>query len=178
MSPALRNLTLGTIAVAALAAGFFASRLTGTHRPDTKPGPTLSQITLQDADGKSRNLGEWTGKVIVLNFWATWCPPCREEIPLFQSAQQHLGPQGLQILGLAIDQPEAVRTYRKNNHVSYPLLVDDAAFKLMDIYGNTSGALPFTVVLDRSGQIVTRRIGAYRGQELENLVLPLLTDAN
>lgn len=176
MSSPLRNLILAVAAAAALAGGFYASRLPGTRHGATDTAtPALSQITLKDADGNARNFGEWNGKVVVLNFWATWCPPCREEIPMFLALQQRFQAQGLQFLGVAIDQPEAVQVYRRNNPFNYPLFVDDAAFKLMDQYGNTAGALPFSVVLDRSGKVVARKLGAFRGQDLEETIIPLLS---
>jgi thiol-disulfide isomerase/thioredoxin len=175
MSPPLRNLILAVAAAAALAGGFFASRLGGARQAAEPAAPALNQVTLKDADGKTRNLGEWNGNVVVLNFWATWCPPCREEIPMFLALQQRYQPQGLQFLGIAIDQPEAVQVFRRNNPFNYPLFVDDAAFKLMDQYGNTAGALPFSVILDRSGKVVARKLGAFRGQDLEELLFPLLS---
>jgi thiol-disulfide isomerase/thioredoxin len=172
-----RNLGFAAVALIALGTGYFAAQWLRTPAaPISDAAGRLLEFSVSDVDGKIRSLGEWKGKVLVLNFWATWCPPCREEIPLLVAAQRRYGAQGVQVIGLAIDQPKEVAAYRTAVGINYPLLVDDAqGIKLMELYGNRSGSLPFTVVLDSQGAVVSRKIGALHGDELDRLLTPLLS---
>ena len=174
-----RNLLLLAAALAALAAGYFAA-LWWLRAPavDTAPGAAV-EFRLPDLDGRERGPAEWRGRVLVLNFWATWCPPCREEIPLFIALQKQHGTEGLQFLGVALDEPEAVRQYVVEMSMNYPtLLGSDDALELMERYGNRSGSLPYSVVFDRGGRIVARKLGAFKRTDLESLLSPLLTGDN
>lgn len=172
------------IAAAALAAGVLGYWLAGELRPAAAPGQATSAppraqsvvpFALPDLDGRVRSSDEWAGRVIVLNFWATWCPPCREEIPAFMELQRAHGARGLQVVGIAIDEPQAVRDYRDTLLIDYPILVGDRdAVDLMNRYGNLAGVLPYSVVIDRDGRIVASKQGAYTHDELEAVVAPLL----
>jgi thiol-disulfide isomerase/thioredoxin len=114
----------------------------------------------------------------VLNFWATWCPPCREEIPLLIALQKKRAAEGLQVVSVAIDNETAVRPYRQSAGINYPVLMGgDEALDLVARYGNSMGALPFTVIIDRGGAIAARKLGAFTRNELESLVEPLLGPA-
>ncbi len=169
-----RNLLLFAAALAALAAGFFLSRSLHAPRLEATPAAAID-FTLPDLQGQTRSLAEWHGKIVLLNFWATWCPPCREEIPLFIRLQGRYGDKGLQIIGVAIDKKEAVAEFRRRFGISYPLLITQAeGLDLLARYGNRSGALPFSVVIDRNGTIRAFKLGAYRDRELEELLAPLL----
>jgi len=131
----------------------------------------LDDFEFGDLEGRRRNLAEWRGKLVLLNFWATWCPPCREEIPLFIDMQNRYGGNGLQIIGVAIDQPEAVVRYRDSVGMNYPVLLGESAgLGAMTRLGNGRGALPYSVIIDPSGRALSTRIGAYRPAELENLL--------
>jgi len=179
MPPSLKNLLLLAAAFLALIGGYWFAQSLRAPEPVTKPtyaGGTMVEFTLPDLDGKSRRLSEWRGKVIVLNFWATWCPPCREEIPLFIDLQKRHAAEGLQMIGLAVDNKEAVATYQKSAGINYPLLVggEDAGMELIGRYGNRMGSLPFTAIIDRNGAIVARKLGAFDRVELESLIAPLL----
>jgi thiol-disulfide isomerase/thioredoxin len=146
------------------------------HHHSTYGGGELIDFTLPDVEGNKRSLHEWRGKVIVLNFWATWCPPCREEIPLFISLQKKHQADDLQIIGVAIDNPAAVRVYRQSVRMNYPILIgENDAMPLLAQYGNRMGSLPFTVIIDRSGSIAVRKLGVFNKTELESLIDPLLT---
>ncbi|MBI3571103.1 MAG: TlpA family protein disulfide reductase [Gammaproteobacteria bacterium] len=137
------------------------------------------EFKLPDLTGTPRSLSEWRGQVLVLNFWATWCPPCREEIPLFIDLQKRHGRDGLQFLGVAIDRQEDVVSYVAEIGMNYPTLVaDDNGMELMRSYGNRMGSLPYSVIIDRDGQVVARKLGAFRGQELENLLFPVIFRQN
>lgn len=178
-SQASKNGLLLAAALAALVAGYFAAVWLRGPTTDTTSGGTAQEFTLPDLTDKPRSLSEWRGQVLVINFWATWCPPCREEIPLFIDLQKRHGRDGLQFLGVAIDRPEDVASYVAEIGMNYPTLIaDDNAMALMRSYGNGTGSLPYSVIIDRDGQIVARKLGAFRGQELENLLSPVIFRQN
>jgi peroxiredoxin len=130
---------------------------------------------LRDLAGKTHRLADYGGKVVLVNFWATWCPPCRHEIPGFIRLQQRYGSQGLQIVGISIDNPEAVARYWQEMKINYPLLLaDDTTFGLMAAYGNASGSLPFSVLIRADGGIAATRLGVYEETTLEQSIRPLL----
>lgn len=140
--------------------------------PDSSP----DEYALPDLDGRSHRLSEWRGKVVLVNFWATWCGPCREEVPLLKDAQTRLQSQGLQIVGIAVDDWEPVAAYDREVRFNYPVLLGAAdALELLTRYGNPQGSLPYSVVLDRSGTPVSRKVGAYRPDELDHVLKPLLS---
>ncbi len=176
MSSTLRNALLAGAGVAALALGFWLA-LTLRAPSETAGDATdeALQFALADLAGQPRKLTDWSGKIRVVNFWATWCPPCREEIPLLVRTQERLGANGVQIIGIAIDKPADVAAFGKDHGINYPLLVNDAlALKMMELLGNRSGSLPFTVVLDRGNRVISRKLGAFRGDELDRVLEPLL----
>jgi len=177
MTPVLRNSLLVAVALAALALGFWAAlQLRAPSDPLADAGAQAHQFTLADLEGKPHSLGEWRGKVQVVNFWATWCPPCREEIPLLMAAHKRYGGHGIQVIGVALDQPSAVAAYRKDHGIDYPILINDAAaLAMMELFGNRTGSLPFTVILDRDNRVVSRKLGAFHGDELSRLLEPLKT---
>lgn len=116
-----------------------------------KPSPEFSMLDLK---GTSRNIKDWNGKVVMLNFWATWCPPCLEEIPEFIELQEAYGEQGLQIVGVAVDDEQAVRAFADGMDFNYPILPGDTdAIELSRRYGNQQGVLPYTVFINRQGEI-------------------------
>jgi thiol-disulfide isomerase/thioredoxin len=183
MSSTAKNLLLLVTAVLALIGGYW---LAQTLRPEPEAAVTatrygggeLINFTLPELDGKPHSLEEWRGQVIVLNFWATWCPPCREEIPLLIALQKQRAAEGLQVVSVAIDNETAVRPYRRSAGINYPVLMGgDEALDLVARYGNSMGALPFTVIIDRGGAIVARKLGAFSRNELEGLVEPMLAPA-
>jgi len=145
-------------------------------RSTTVPMPsTAPAFQLPDLASKSHSLADWSGKLVLLNFWATWCPPCREEIPLFVRFQERFGPRGLQIVGISVDNPEAVARFWQDMKINYPLLLaDDSTFQLMAAYGNNSGGLPYSVLIRTDGQVAATRLGAFHERELEKLIMPLL----
>lgn len=132
---------------------------------------TTTEFALRDLAGKTHSLADYRGKLVLLNFWATWCPPCREEIPLFIDLQKRYQKQGLQVVGISIDNPEAVARYWQEMRINYPLLLaDETTYALMAAYGNRSGGLPYSVLIGADGQVAGSKLGAYHQQELETLV--------
>lgn len=126
----------------------------------------LPGFQLADIDGRQRDITEWKGKVVVLNFWATWCPPCRRELPTFKALQTEYGPQGVQFVGISLDRDELVRDYARIEGLNYPQLVGPSkALELGQLLGNKMGALPFTVVVDREGRIAERIFGEWSHDE-------------
>ncbi len=175
LSPASRKLLLAVAALAALAAGFFVSRSLEMPRLPATPAAAVDFV-LPDLEGRPQSLASWQGKIVLLNFWATWCPPCREEIPLFIRFQERYATHGLQILGVAIDRREAVADYTRREGINYPVLLgEEEGLDLLARYGNPMGSLPFSVIIDRNGAIRAHKLGVFRESELEALLAPLLS---
>ena len=171
------------VAIAAAALGFYFGQPqvqnqspTDTNTQDA--GQKLTGLPLSTPEGKAASLSQWQGKVLVVNFWATWCPPCREEMPEFSHTQQKLADKGVQFVGIGIDTPDNIINFSKTNPVSYPLLMGSyETLKLTAELGNKSSALPFTVILDRNGRIAHSKTGKLDQAELEKLLSPLYATA-
>ena len=135
----------------------------------------LMATALTTPDGKAKKLADWQGKLLVINFWATWCPPCREEMPEFSRAQDQYGANGVQFVGIAIDEADKVIEFSKKTPVVYPLLVGPSELQsLMTKLGNQQGGLPFTVIIGRDGKLKSSHLGQLSKDELRNLLSPLL----
>jgi thiol-disulfide isomerase/thioredoxin len=134
----------------------------------------LSGLTVATPEGQVATLRQWQGKVLVVNFWATWCPPCREEMPEFSRVQEKLADKGVQFVGIGIDTPDNIINFQKTSPVSYPLLMGSYdILRLTTELGNRSSALPFTVILDRQGRLAHTKTGKLSEAELEKLLPPL-----
>jgi thiol-disulfide isomerase/thioredoxin len=126
---------------------------------------TLPAISLPDRDGVTRQLSEWKGRPLVINFWATWCGPCREEIPLLKALRNERSRDRLEIVGIAIDQREAVKTYARDIGIDYPILIGEKeGYAAAEAFG-VSLVLPFSVFADSRGRIVTLKIGELHPEE-------------
>ena len=176
------------IVVVAGGAGFFAYRLTARHTsslsvaPAPASAPSLPQaapqapaprqipevvpeIALTDSRGVRRKLSEWRGRPTLINFWATWCQPCRREIPLLQKLRSEHSADGVEVIGIAVDFRDAVLTYAREMHIDYPVLIGEqdgldavAAFGMESVF-------PFTVFADSGGRIVTLKVGELHADE-------------
>ena len=132
---------------------------------------SLWTMQLPDPRGAPHTLSQWRGKVLVLNFWATWCAPCREEIPDFIAVRAQFHPRNVEILGIAIDATAPVKTYAAEMNISYPVLIGEGpAHELARVLGNTTGALPYTVVIDPAGKIIHRHLGRLPRAKLEAIL--------
>lgn len=179
------KLLYGTVALLALAAGVATQHWLVTDSAPPPPAaashpaqpaePAIVEPPLRDLDGQPHTLAEWRGKVVVLNFWATWCGPCREEMPEFVRLQNELGEQGLQFVGVAIDEADAVRDYLKETPVNYPILMgDEHAPDWSERLGNKLAGLPFSVVFDREGRKIHAMTGAFKREDILRVIKPLL----
>lgn len=132
---------------------------------------------LQDLRGKTVNLSDFRGKVVVLDFWATWCPPCREEIPHFVDLQKQYGGQGLAVVGVSLDDvgPDAVADFVKKNNVNYTIVMGNG--DVTERYGHIQG-IPTTFVIDRDGNIVSKHAGFTEASVIEGDVKKLLQTTN
>lgn len=173
MRPGRREaLVLGAVGLAAAAAGMVVGPLVLQSRSGAA---SLLAADFTDLSGKPRRVIEWKGRILVCNFWATWCAPCREEIPLLAATRQKFAPNGVEILGIAIDTEAKVREFTKSVPIPYPvLLAGGDALDLMRELGNASGGLPYTVILDREGAVAHRQLGLLREPELESALQRLV----
>ena len=174
-------LLLGAAGIAAAAAGFLLGpallKSTGGGREGAAASAALRAASFADLAGQTRRLSEWRNRVLVCNFWATWCAPCREEIPLLMSARQKYGPKGFEIVGIAIDNANKVREFSSSFNIPYPiLLAGDNGLDLMRQLGNNAGGLPYTVIADKQGELVHRKLGAFKGTELDAILAQLAKD--
>jgi thiol-disulfide isomerase/thioredoxin len=131
----------------------------------------LDDISIPDLTGNTQSFQQWQGKLVLVNFWATWCPPCREEIPLFLSLRKKYSAAGFEIVGISIDEVSKVMQYRDAMHIDYPLLNgQQQGMSLMASLGNRTGGLPYSVIFDRNGNVIDLKSGAYKQQELVKLI--------
>jgi len=171
----IRWVLFAVIPAAALAAGLYFGRQGLTTTPEPAAAAALAGLALPDPDGKEQRLDQWRGKVVVVNFWATWCAPCREEMPEFMKAQKEHGPKGLQFVGIAVDQADKVSQFAGEIGLNYPTLVGGfGAMELSKTLGNSLMALPFTVVLDRKGAIAHTQLGVLKPDKLDSIIKQLL----
>jgi thiol-disulfide isomerase/thioredoxin len=140
-----------------------------------KARTTLPEFTLPDLEGRPVASNRWAGKVLVLNFWATWCSPCRREIPLFVRLQNELGSQGLQFVGIAVDAPEPVRDFVVREGINYPVLLgDEASIEMSKQLGNRFQGLPFSVIFDRRGRVIHAHAGELREETIRERIAGLM----
>ena len=139
------------------------------------PPKTLPAVTLPDLSGNRRSLSEWHGRPLLINFWATWCGPCREEIPMLVKLRAKHAKQGLEIVGIALDFHDAVATYATKAGMTYPVLVAEEDMTAVQAFGmGASAGLPTTLIADRTGRIVARHVGALDKEEAEKLLKAVL----
>ena len=132
------------------------------------------KFSFKDADGKKVSLSQFKGKVIVLDFWATWCVPCKAEIPGFIELQKKYGRQGLQIIGLSVDDSQSMaKKYSDEMKMNYPILLADGKEDILRAY-DPIRSIPVSIIIDREGRIVSRHLGIASMDVFEKEIAPLL----
>lgn len=184
--PNLVLLLIAVFAVVAVAVNFFyRQHLQDKPQVATESGTSASAVlgenrpafTLPDDLGLSRDVGEWDGQVLVVNFWATWCQPCVREIPAFVELQGQYAGQGVRFVGIALDTLPQVQAFfdRLGLEPNYPNLIGGTnAIAVAEAYGNNVGILPYTVLVDRSGKIAYAQYGELTRDSAEQMILELL----
>jgi len=138
---------------------------------------SLPDISLPGLDGKTHPLKEWSGRPLVINFWATWCEPCRREIPLLKELRREHATKKLEIVGIAIDQADAVREYASAQGMDYPLLIGEReGLEAARAFGMET-VLPFSVFVDAAGHVVTLKVGELHRDQAE-LILDRIRDVD
>lgn len=160
-------------AVLALGVGIAAQRFLP---PTGETGATsLPDFNLPDLYGNQHNISEWRGKILIINFWATWCPPCRKEIPEFIALQEHYSAKGVQFVGIALEEQKPVAEYTASAHINYPILIGgDDGVTLAHQLGNSIDAIPYTIVVNQQGQIIHRQPGEFSRERILEIINPLL----
>lgn len=145
---------------------------TGSPPGGLQPVNNLPGFSYPDLDGRIRHADEWRDRILVLNFWAAWCPPCREEMPMFMELQKQYAQDNVRFVGIAIDDREPIQEFVDANAIEYPILLGDLdAIKLSKQLGNLFDGLPFTIVVDPDGNIILRQQGRLRREQLEPVLI-------
>jgi len=148
--------------------------------PGTQPDVTIAQPgdprpdpALVDLDGRPRSLGEWQGRLLLVNFWASWCGPCREEMPALDRFHAGEAADGVQVISIAVDDPGAVREFLRDLPVRYPVLLPATGSADPSLaFGNTRGALPYSVLIGRDGRLLARKLGRLDEAALAEWIRP------
>jgi thiol-disulfide isomerase/thioredoxin len=169
----LGGVLLGLAGIALILDKNFSQRTSGLESEVSEAA--LMAVSFPDLTGKPQSLGQWQGKLLVINFWATWCAPCREEMPALNRLHSKYAAKGLQIVGIAADSADKVLNFSKETVIGYPLLIDQAgAMEFSRRLGNRFGLLPHTVVIGADGNQIFSRLGAIREQQFEAIILEYL----
>jgi thiol-disulfide isomerase/thioredoxin len=151
------------VAIATLSAVFGAYvsvKKQSSVKSDSAAVESLMKANLPDTQGQTHALSEWRGKVLLVNFWATWCPPCVEEMPELVELQNSSEVKNLQIVGIGVDSPSNIQQFTKKFQISYPILVAGMeGTEIARALGNQAGGLPFTVLLDSEGRVRQTYLG-------------------
>jgi thiol-disulfide isomerase/thioredoxin len=174
---AARLIILGGVLLGLAGAALILDKYFSQPLPNSDPESEVSQAALMaasfpDLTGKVQSLGQWQGKLLVINFWATWCAPCREEMPALNRIHNKYVAKGLQIIGIAADSADKVSQFSRETDIEYPLLVDQAgAMELSKRLGNRFGLLPHTVVIGADGKLIFSKLGVIQEQRFEAIIL-------
>lgn len=179
------NLLIVVIALAGGVAGALAGRwLRGPAPLPPTQGPAMvavgdpaPELALPDLDGREHRLADWHGRLLLVNFWASWCPPCVEEMPLLDAAAREHG-KGLAVVGIATDTHAATAEFLDRHPVAYPILVDDPerGTGSARMLGDNRGALPYSVLIGADGRVLEQRFGVFNEESLAQWLAPHLPD--
>ena len=175
---AIQRRHLLTVAAAAALAGvgvaYWRDKQAAASEPVAKLQPVsgdlndLWQMQFDTPDGRKLPMQSLKGKPLLINFWATWCPPCVEELPLLERFYSQNKPKSVQIVGLAADKPEAVRAFLKKLPLTFPIGITDlSGIALSKSWGNLAGGLPFSVMLAADGRVMQRKMGKLSEEDLK-----------
>jgi thiol-disulfide isomerase/thioredoxin len=170
MQPGRRRLVLTGVGLTALAGGLGLAlhRTTGEQASAGAVARVFAQV-FEDPQGRAQPMAQWKGRWLVLNFWATWCAPCIEEMPTLQRVAREYEARGVTVVGLGIDNVDAIRKFQTQLKLELPLLVAGAeGSELARDLGNSSGALPYTVLISPRGTVVQTRLGLIRPELLRS----------
>lgn len=167
-----KPLLLVAVALVAGVAGFAAyhhfAKAPAKEIADATLAPDFTMSTLE---GGTAQLSNYRGKLVLVNFWATWCAPCLQEIPLLVQMQGQYAARGLQIIGPALDDPEQVKVLLPRLKIQYPVLIGENEIPLaMEALGDTLGALPYSVLISPDGYVIKRKHGEFEAEELTALI--------
>ncbi|NDU92228.1 MAG: TlpA family protein disulfide reductase [Ferrovum sp.] len=142
-----------------------------SERPKTSLSPILT-LSLPDLGQQNQSLHQWQGRVLVVNFWAAWCEPCKDEMPMLKEIQAAWPVDQVRFVGIGIDDREALRAYLQQQPMNYPMLVGTQdTLDMTGPYGNAQQGIPFTLVFDRNGEIVLKKLGRIQASELRQAIL-------
>lgn len=185
----MRNFIVSLVAVTALLIGFYLSaRYFSEPVPVPVAAPANRAVANVDLLGSFRpdfrlgsNAGgfvtpaDYSGKTILINFWATWCEPCRQEMPMLMDLQREFKPNGLQVVGIALDDVQSVNSFVSTYGISYPILVgSEDVFATSTAYGNAEGVLPYSVLVDKHGIVRWQYAGKIQHDKISELLSDLL----
>lgn len=163
------------LALVAFGGGIWLNNSRHVATPEVSAAEAIYAIQLPDLQSTPQKLDQWRGKVLVVNFWATWCEPCREEIPIFIRMQEKYGAKGLQFVGISIDQADKTAEFARIFKINYPSLIGTFdTVEISRLAGNTRRVLPYTVILNRNGNIVATELGGLTAEKFEAIIVPLL----
>jgi peroxiredoxin len=174
-----KSALIATFAVIAFIGGLSVSGLLSSPLAKAKQEnqALLPDFSLPDLSGKEHRIKDWQSKVLVINFWATWCPPCLKEMPEFEALNKEFSEKGLQIIGIALDDAEPVKEFIASHKITYPILMgEDRGMKIAHDLGNIVNTVPFTVIVDKNGVVIKGQMGTLTKEELLKIVSPLLHD--
>lgn len=165
-----RTVLILVLACLAAAGGWWLQNSWANRMPDQPPAPagvkayavgdSAGGYVLPDLDGNNTALAKWHGKVVLLNFWASWCVPCLKEMPLLAKFQREHTADGMQVVGVAMEQPQSAAAFMKRVAVGYPTLIGiDAEPVPTTAFGDTAGLLPYSVLIDRDGRVLETKLG-------------------
>jgi thiol-disulfide isomerase/thioredoxin len=174
-----RSILIVTVAIIAFVGGLSVRNLLSSPLDKAKVSEgshqKLTEFSLPDLVGKQRNIKEWYGKVLVINFWATWCPPCLKEMPEFEAMQKEFSDKGLQFIGIALDDADPVKEFIASKKITYPILLgEDQGTKIAHDLGNIVNTVPFTVIVDKKGLVVKSHMGELSRKQLLEIITPIL----
>jgi len=160
------------ISVLALLAGVFSSQWISQTGLASDPSiKAFFANSWQTPDGKSANSENWRQKVLIVNFWASWCPPCVEEMPALDKIAQEYAPKNVLIVGIGIDSPSNIREFLLKTPVSYPIVIGGLeGSNLAKQMGNAQGALPYTVIINSKGKAIFTKLGKISEEELRKAI--------